>query len=107
MKVLLIAFFLFFLGAFNAQANCPVGSYPWVDNWGNAICKSFDTGQTKSIQGSTTNCPVGSYPWTDKWGNKICKAHNSNQQYYDTSKSCPIGFHPWVDNWGNPICKKN
>jgi hypothetical protein len=32
MRMLLIGFALL-LGALNAEAACPVGSYPWVDNW--------------------------------------------------------------------------
>jgi hypothetical protein len=57
----------------NANA-CPVGSFPSVDNWGNQICKTFDFGQTTTIQGSIENCPVGKHPWTDNWGNKIARA---------------------------------
>ena len=106
MRPLLVAFVLVFLGASASEAACPVGSYPWVDNWGNQICKTYDAGETRSIEGSTTKCPIGSYPWIDEWGNKICKTYEGNQQYYDTSKSCPIGTYQWVDNWGNSVCKK-
>lgn len=94
------------LGAFNAEAACPTGSYALVDNWGNQICKTFDTGETRSIQGSTSRCPIGSHPWVDEWGNQICKAFQGGQQYYDTSKGCPIGMYPWVDNWGNSVCRR-
>jgi len=105
MTILLIAFALL-LGASIAEAACPTGSYPWVDNWGNQICKAFGTDETRSIQGSTTNCPTGSFPWVDGLGNQICKVFQGGQQYYDTSKSCPIGTHPWVDSWGNSICRR-
>jgi hypothetical protein len=40
----------------NAQ-QCPIGSYLWVDNWGNQICKGFGTGQTTTIQGDLETCP--------------------------------------------------
>ncbi len=87
------------------HAACPIGSFPWVDAWGNSICKNFETGQTPTIQGSPSRCPVGTHPWVDQWGNQICKAPGGNQQYFDTSKGCPVGTYPWVDNWGNKVCK--
>ena len=99
---------LLFLVAFagTASAACPVGTYGWVDNWGNRICKSFDTSQTRTIQGSTKSCPTGTYRWTDEWDNTICKRFEGNQRFYDTSKGCPVGTYQWVDNWGNKVCKK-
>jgi hypothetical protein len=89
-----------------ALANCPIGSFEWVDDWGNKICKSFDSGATKSVEGSTQHCPTGTYAWSDNWGNAICKSYNSGQEYHDTSKGCPIGTYQWQDNWGNPTCRK-
>jgi hypothetical protein len=89
----------------NAQ-QCPIGSFPGVDNWGNQICKSFDSGQTTTIQGNLQNCPTGTHPWVDNWGNQICQSFNGGTQYYDTSGGCPIGSHPWVDNWGNQVCRQ-
>lgn len=88
-------------------AGCPIGSYDWVDEWGNKICKSFDNGQTNSIEGTTRNCPTGTYSWVDEWGNAVCKSHRGNRQYYDTSEGCPVGTHEWIDSWGNRICKGN
>ena len=88
-----------------SDAACPVGSYPWVDNWGNHICKSFETGQPQSSEGSLVRCPVGSYPWVDQWGTKICQSFDNGQRYYDTSRGCPTGSYPWTDSWGNKICK--
>jgi hypothetical protein len=88
-----------------ANAGCPVGSYEWVDNWGNKICKSFESGNTTTIEGSTSRCPTGTYQWLDNWGNIICKSYQGNQQYYDTSRGCPTGMYEWLDNWGNKICK--
>ena len=105
MKLSIPLFLLF--TALPVFADCPVGSYEWTDQWGNKICKRFDTGATTSIQGSKENCPVGTNLWTDKWGNKICKDFNTGKQYYDTSKGCPTGSYPWTDDWGNPICKFN
>jgi hypothetical protein len=105
MTILLITFALF-VGSLNAQAACPTGSYPWMDNWGNQICKTFNTGETRSIQGSTSRCPAGSYPWVDNWGNQICQSFQDRQPYYDTSKGCPIGTYQWVDNWGNQVCRR-
>jgi hypothetical protein len=90
--------------AANAGA-CPIGSFPSVDNWGNQICKTLDTGQTTTIQGSVENCPVGTHPWVDTWGNKICQSFTGGSQYYDASGGCPIGMYQWVDNWGNKICR--
>jgi len=42
--------------AANAQQWCPVGSFPWVDSWGNQICKALVTEQTTTIQGNLGNC---------------------------------------------------
>jgi len=89
----------------DARAACPIGSYPWVDNWGNRVCKSFSSGQNTTTQGSLSQCPAGSHPWVDEWGNRICQSFNEGTRYYDTSKGCPIGTYSWVDNWGNKICK--
>lgn len=89
-----------------ALADCPTGSYEWVDGWGNKICKSFDSGATRSVEGSTSNCPTGTYAWVDKWGNSICKSSSSGQEFHDTSKGCPTGTYEWTDNWGNAVCKK-
>jgi hypothetical protein len=89
----------------NAQ-QCPIGSFPWVDSWGNQICKSFGTGQTTTIQGNLDNCPTGTHPWVDNWGNQVCQSFNGGQQYYDTSPGCPVGTYPWVDNWGNQVCRQ-
>ncbi len=85
---------------------CPIGSYPSVDNWGNRICKSFDTGRATTIEGGLDKCPTGTHIWVDEWGNRICKSFEGNQQYYDTLKGCPVGMYPWVDTWGNRVCKK-
>lgn len=88
-----------------AQMQCPVGTYPWQDNWGNQTCRSFTTQQDVITQTDQTGCPVGSHPWVDEWGNEICQAFDSNKRYYDTSKGCPVGMHPWQDRWGNPTCQ--
>ncbi len=88
-----------------SEATCPVGSYPWVDNWGNRICKSFDTGQPQSTEGSLSRCPVGSHPWVDAWGNRVCQSFDQSQRYYDTSRGCPVGSYEWIDKWGNRTCK--
>jgi hypothetical protein len=87
--------------------NCPIGSFPWVDNWGNQVCQRFGGGGaaiTQTPQGA--ECPNGSYPWTDNWGNRICRSFNGGTDYYDTSHGCPTGFAPWVDQWGNPVCRR-
>src|SRR5215475_1209328 len=87
------------------EAACPVGSYPWVDQWGTQICKRFDSGSTSTIEGTLDRCPVGSYPWVDSWGNRICRSFGGGGDAYDTSRGCPTGFYPWVDAWGNRTCK--
>jgi hypothetical protein len=89
----------------NSHAACPIGSYPWVDQWGNNICKRFDSGGTSTIEGSLDRCPTGSYPWTDSWGNRVCRSFGGGGDSYDTSRGCPTGFYPWVDSWGNRTCK--
>jgi hypothetical protein len=95
------------LGMTAAQARqCPLGSYPWTDSWGNSICKRFDGGGTAAIRGSLTKCPTGSFPSVDSWGNRTCKTFRGGVQYYDTSRGCPIGTYRWNDNWGNPICRR-
>lgn len=91
--------------------DCPIGSYPWVDNWGNKICKRHGDGSTATIETPRAQtCPTGSYPWVDNWGNKVCRTHDTPNQpradYYDTSKGCPVGTLPGVDQWGNKTCKK-
>lgn len=96
--------FLIAVQASNTFADCPIGSFPSVDSWGNQICKTFG-GSTSSIQGGLDNCPVGSYPFVDNLGNRVCQTFNSGTRYYDTTAGCPIGSHPWVDNWGNQVCK--
>ncbi len=96
---------LIVLLASESHALCPVGSYPWADKWGNRVCKSFNTRQNRTTEGSLSNCPIGSHPWVDSWGNKICQSFDGAQRYYDTSKGCPIGTHPWVDGWGNNVCQ--
>jgi len=87
-------------------ADCPIGSYPWTDMWGNQICKRFGDGSTATIQGNLDNCPIGTHPWTDMWGNQICKSFSGGNQFYDTSEGCPIGTVPWTDMWGNPVCRR-
>ncbi len=102
----LTALLYFMLVSQAAAQNCPVGSFPWVDNWGNSICKSFDTGQTRLLEGTLDRCPPGTFQWVDNWGNRICKSFGGSNQFYDTSEGCPIGTYSWVDNWGNPVCKR-
>src|SRR5262245_837899 len=111
--VLLIAAILLGQTIQTFAIQCPVGSYPWTDNWGNQICKRFDSGAPSVTQGNPYNaggCPTGSYPWMDSWGNKICQTYampnQPQQRYYDTSRGCPVGTYPWRDNWGNPVCKR-
>jgi len=89
-----------------ALANCPIGSYPWVDQWGTKICKRHGDGSTATKQGSLDNCPPGTHPSVDNWGTRTCKSFGSQQQFYDTSKGCPLGTYSWLDSWGNKICKR-
>jgi|SRR5271157_6000962 len=103
MRIFIISITL--LGVSSAFAQqCPIGSFPSVDSWGNQICKTFG-GATETIQGSLDTCPIGFHPWVDSWGNQVCQSFDSGTNAYDTSKGCPIGTTPWVDEWGNPICK--
>src|SRR5207249_6026137 len=74
---------------------CPIGSYPWVDSWGNSICKRFDDDSTATVRrnpNGPSGCPVGSYPWVDSWGNRVCRGEDGNA--YDTSHGGPIGSYP-------------
>ena len=94
-----------------ARQQCPMGSSPWVDKWGNNICRRHSDQSTSRVEvprGQT--CPTGSYQWTDTWGNKVCRSHATSgerpRDTYDTSKGCPIGSAPWTDKWGNPVCKR-
>jgi hypothetical protein len=89
---------------------CPTGSFPAVDAWGNKICQRVEDGSAATTEVPRGQaCPTGAYPWTDNWGNKICRTFDSPNQprtdYYDTSKGCPTGTHDWVDEWGNKVCK--
>lgn len=105
MRQIMAAILLVF-SASQALANCPIGTFPWTDTWGNQICKRYSDGSAATTQGSLDNCPMGTHPWTDNWGNRTCKSFNNNSQLYDTSRGCPIGTYQWVDNWGNPACKR-
>jgi len=105
MRQILLAFTVVLLAASAGEA-CPPGSYNWVDMWGNQICKTFDTGQTRSMEGNIQSYPPGTQPWVDEYGNKTCKSFQGGQQYYDTSKGCPMGTYQWLDNFGNQVCKK-
>ena len=106
MRAIIISICFFLFSANLVYAGCPLGSYEWRDEWGNKICKSYETDETRSIEGSTQKCPLGTHLWVDEWGNKICKSYQNNNQYYDTSGGCPLGTYEWVDNWGNRVCKK-
>ncbi len=101
-----VVVFLFFASPDAWALQCPAGSHPWVDNYGNDICKSFGSGRTIIKEGSLDNCPTGTHLWVDNWGNRICKNFKGNQKYYDTSKGCPIGTYEWVGKWGNRVCKR-
>ena len=94
------------IGGDSITLDCPIGSYQWVDSWGNKICKRHFSDEVTVIQGSTSNCPTGTHPWVDNWGNKVCQSFDSQQQYHDTSNGCPIGSYEWPDSWGNRTCKK-
>jgi hypothetical protein len=100
------------LGVSMAQAGqCPIGSHPSVDSWGNKICERFSDGSTATTEvPSGHSCPIGSHPWVDAWGNKICRSEGSASEprtdYYDTSKGCPTGTYRSVDSYGNKTCKK-
>lgn len=90
-----------------AMAGCPTGSYPWVDSWGNEICRAFGSGNTVTISPPAGGgCPYGTFPTRDSWGTAICKEFGrSGQSYYDTSRGCPAGTFQTIDSWGNPACK--
>ena len=100
------------LGSAPVSAGCPIGSFAWIDDWGNKICKRFDDGSTATTQSNSYNaggCPTGTHPWVDSWGTKICQSFESQgqptQQLYNTSRGCPLGTFSWTDNWGNSVCK--
>jgi hypothetical protein len=85
---------------------CPVGTYPWVDRWGNRVCKRFWDGGIAAIEGKGGECPAGTHPWVDSWGNRTCRAFDGGRQYYDISEGCPTGTYRWTDSWGNGICRR-
>jgi hypothetical protein len=92
--------------AASSAMSCPIGTHPWTDNWGNATCQSFETGQNVTTQANpNTGCPNGAMPSIDGWGNRTCQGVNGGPTYYNTSHGCPIGTHPWTDKWGNPTCQ--
>jgi hypothetical protein len=105
MKTLVCGAILVASLASSTRAECPTGSFPWVDSWGNQICRRFGDGSTATTQPSQPGCPTGTHPWVDSWGNSVCQSFNGGQRYYDTSQGCPNGTYPWIDNWGNRICK--
>lgn len=89
--------------------NCPIGSFPSIDQWGNQVCRPIGGGAPNAAQGTLDNCPIGSFPSIDTYGNRVCKTFSSPQQpsreYYDTSQGCPIGTFTSIDNFGNSVCK--
>lgn len=90
---------------------CPMGSFPSVDSWGNQVCKRFGDQSTATAQVQRgQQCPNGAYPTVDNFGNQICRSFNAPNQpgtdYYDTSKGCPMGTFPTVDTYGNNVCKR-
>jgi hypothetical protein len=94
-----------------AQTQCPIGTYAWVDSWGNQTCRRFSDGSDAVTRTPpNASCPNGSYPWTDSWGNRICRSYQQPNRpqtdYYDTSRGCPIGMYEWRDNWGNRVCRR-
>jgi hypothetical protein len=102
----ILAVLCFVTASSAAWAACPLGTYEWVDGFGNKICKNFGDGGTRSVQGSTRNCPAGTRLAVDDYGTKICKSFSDDQKFYDTSKGCPPGTHDWVDSFGNKTCKR-
>jgi hypothetical protein len=94
-----------------AQAQqCPAGTYPSVDTWGNQVCKRFSDNSAAAVQTPHNQaCPNGAYPTVDKWGTQVCRTFDTPNQprtdYYDTSKGCPVGSLPSMDSWGNKVCK--
>ena len=99
-------FFAAMLFSSGAEAACPIGSFPSVDNFGNQICKGFGSGDTRTLQGTTNQCPPGTHFDVDTYGNKVCKSFSNGQEFHDTSKGCPIGSFPSVDKYGNKVCKR-
>lgn len=90
-----------------AWAACPLGTFPSLDNFGNQICKRFDTGATDSVRVPAGQCPNGSHKAVDEYGNHICESYTGDRQrYYDTSKGCPNGFIPFPDEFGRMGCKR-
>jgi hypothetical protein len=51
--------------------NCPVGTQPWTDMWGNRTCRSLSGGG--QYYDTSQGCPIGTVRWTDMWGNPVCK----------------------------------
>jgi hypothetical protein len=98
--ILAVALLVFWSSAALA-INCPIGSFPSVDRWGNQTCQSLGGGPPSTVQGSLDNYPMGTHPWVDQWGTKICKSYSApaqqQLQLYDTSKGCPMGTYSWVD----------
>ena len=54
-----------------STTKCPIGSYPWIDEWGNKICKTYQGDQ--QYYDTSKSCPIGTYPWVDQWGNRACE----------------------------------
>lgn len=88
-----------------AFANCPAGTFPNIDNWGNEVCVS-SSGGNRTIRGNAPGCPGGTVPEFDSWGNATCVSIDQpSRRYYDTSKGCPGGTIPDFDDYGNQVCK--
>ncbi len=95
----------------HAQLQCPNGSYPALDSYGNNICRRFSdqsTAVTQTPQGQ--QCPNGAYPTIDGYGNTICRSFATPNQpttdYYNTSHGCPNGTYQSIDTYGNQVCKR-
>ncbi|HEX3367831.1 hypothetical protein [Phenylobacterium sp.] len=91
---------------------CPMGSFPSVDSFGNRVCQRIaNSGPATTQTPRGQQCPNGAYPTVDNFGNRIYRSEGGFNQpktdYYDTSKGCPMGMFPSVDQFGNKVCKKS
>jgi hypothetical protein len=100
MRAILVAWILI-AQASAALANCPAGSLPSIDDWGNQSCEWIDDGSMLATSGNLSRCPNGSFPWVDSWGHQICQAFTT--RFYDKANTCPVV----TDNWGNRVCQPN
>lgn len=82
---------------------CGWGQLPYIDEYGNSICRDVQTGQVRAIDGDTSRCPTGTLSRLTPQG-PACVSADGSARYFDDRGPCPIGTYPGIDYKGNRAC---